>query len=64
MKAIKFCFTESKGELKDYARNKLKNLEDELIAKLKSALKEAVVKLYICLLLCLGVNKWMKNDRL
>lgn len=41
VKAIKFCSTESQGELKDYALNKLKNLEDELINKLKSAVKEA-----------------------
>ncbi|KDP21541.1 hypothetical protein JCGZ_22012 [Jatropha curcas] len=41
VKAITFCSTESQGELKDFACNKLKNLEDELIAKLKSALKEA-----------------------
>ncbi|KAG5252070.1 sister-chromatid cohesion protein [Salix suchowensis] len=40
VKAIKFCSTESQGELKDYALNKLKNLEDELINKLNSALKE------------------------
>ncbi|EEF41668.1 sister-chromatid cohesion protein 3 isoform X2 [Ricinus communis] len=42
VKAILFCSTESQGELKDFAGNKLKNLEDELIAKLKSAMKEAV----------------------
>ncbi|KAH8489459.1 hypothetical protein H0E87_024907 [Populus deltoides] len=41
VKAIKFCSTESQGELKDYALNKLKNLEDELNDKLKSAMKEA-----------------------
>lgn len=43
VKAIKSCSTESQGELKDYALNKLKNLQDELIDKLKSAMKEAVV---------------------
>ncbi|CAK7348957.1 unnamed protein product [Dovyalis caffra] len=42
VRAIKSCSTESQGELKDYALNKLKNLEDELIDKLKSAMKEAV----------------------
>ncbi|XP_050237428.1 sister-chromatid cohesion protein 3 [Mercurialis annua] len=41
VKAILFCSTESRGELKDFAGNQLKNLEDELIAKLKSAMKEA-----------------------
>ncbi|KAH7517148.1 hypothetical protein FEM48_Zijuj09G0031600 [Ziziphus jujuba var. spinosa] len=40
VKAINFCSTESQGELQDYARTKLKELEDEIIAKLKSALKE------------------------
>lgn len=43
VKAINFCSTESQGELQDYARTKLKELEDEIIAKLKSALKEVAV---------------------
>ncbi|XP_068337551.1 sister-chromatid cohesion protein 3 isoform X1 [Pyrus communis] len=38
--AINLCSTESQGELKDFARNTLKELQDELIAKLKSAMKE------------------------
>ncbi|XP_027352441.1 sister-chromatid cohesion protein 3 isoform X2 [Abrus precatorius] len=42
MKAINFCCLESQGELQDFARNKLKELEDEIIAKLKSAIKEIV----------------------
>ncbi|KAJ9171896.1 hypothetical protein P3X46_015198 [Hevea brasiliensis] len=42
VKAIKFCSTDSQGELKDFGCNILKNLEDELIAKLRSAMKEAV----------------------
>ncbi|CAK9185210.1 unnamed protein product [Ilex paraguariensis] len=42
VKAINFCSTESRGELKDFAQNKLKELEDELIAKLKSAIKDVV----------------------
>lgn len=50
VKAIKFCTTESQGELKDFACNILKNLEDELIAKLRSAMKESVVHFYFCLL--------------
>ncbi|CAN0857602.1 Sister-chromatid cohesion protein 3 [Linum grandiflorum] len=41
VKALNFCSIESKGELKDFSCNQLKYLEDELIAKLKSALKEA-----------------------
>ncbi|OMO77828.1 Armadillo-like helical [Corchorus capsularis] len=40
VKAINFCCTESRGELQDFARNKLKELEDELIDKLKSAIEE------------------------
>ncbi|XP_010244638.1 PREDICTED: sister-chromatid cohesion protein 3 isoform X2 [Nelumbo nucifera] len=40
VKAIIFCSTESQGELQDFAQNKLKELEDELMTKLKSAIKE------------------------
>ncbi|KAG2697238.1 hypothetical protein I3843_07G096600 [Carya illinoinensis] len=40
VRAISFCSTESQGELQDFARNQLKELEDELIAKLKAAIKE------------------------
>ncbi|RVX20901.1 Sister-chromatid cohesion protein 3 [Vitis vinifera] len=40
VKAINFCSSECQGELKDFAQNKLKELEDELIAKLKTAIKE------------------------
>lgn len=43
VKAINFCSAQSRGELKDFAQNKLKELEDELIAKLKSAIKEVLV---------------------
>lgn len=42
VKAIDFCCLESQGELQDFARNKLKELEDEIIVKLKSAIKEVV----------------------
>ncbi|ESW35037.1 hypothetical protein PHAVU_001G201200 [Phaseolus vulgaris] len=42
MKAINFCCMESQGELQDFVRIKLKELEDEIIAKLKSAIKEVV----------------------
>ncbi|ONH93757.1 hypothetical protein PRUPE_8G250900 [Prunus persica] len=38
--AVNLCSTESQGELKDFARNTSKELQDELIAKLKSAMKE------------------------
>ncbi|XAR61268.1 hypothetical protein NMG60_11034916 [Bertholletia excelsa] len=40
VKAMNFCSFESRGELRDFAQSKLKELEDELIAKLKSAMKE------------------------
>ncbi|KAL4558817.1 hypothetical protein LXL04_037019 [Taraxacum kok-saghyz] len=40
VKAINFCATGSKGELQDFAQNKLKKLEEELIVKLKAAMKE------------------------
>lgn len=43
VKAICYCGIESRGELQDFAQNKLKELADELIAKLKTAMKEAVV---------------------
>lgn len=40
VKAINFCSSESHGELQEFAQNKLKELEDELISKLKSSIKE------------------------
>lgn len=43
MKAINLCCTESRGELQDFSRNKLKELEDELFAKLKQAMRELEV---------------------
>lgn len=43
VKAIKHCSTESQGELQDFAQNQVKELEDELIDKLKSAMKDVVV---------------------
>ncbi|GAU39099.1 hypothetical protein TSUD_320740 [Trifolium subterraneum] len=42
VKAINFCCTESQGELQDFARSKLTELEKEIIAKLKSAIREVV----------------------
>lgn len=43
VKALNFCATESRGELQDFALNKLKGIEDELIIKVKSAIKEVAV---------------------
>ncbi|KAK6940896.1 STAG protein, partial [Dillenia turbinata] len=40
VKAMIYCSAQSKGELQDYANNKIKELEDELVSKLKSAVKE------------------------
>lgn len=41
--AINSCTTGSRGELQDFAQNKLKELEDELIIKLKAAIREVAV---------------------
>ena len=47
--------------MKDFGRNKLKNLEDELLAKLKSAMKEAgyISNFAFCFTM---VIKWMRFD--
>ncbi|KAG2563877.1 hypothetical protein PVAP13_8KG371000 [Panicum virgatum] len=58
IKAITFCCTECQADLKDYAENKLKNLEDELVLKVKTAIKE-VERLYE-----LQLSKPVKNDSL
>lgn len=55
VKAITFCASESKGELQDFSRGKLKDLEDTLFDKLTSAIKEVKVCFtsfadYICTL--------------
>ncbi|KAM7495930.1 hypothetical protein LguiA_020344 [Lonicera macranthoides] len=42
VKAINFCSLASRGELQDFAKSKFKELEDDLIAKLKYAMKEVV----------------------
>ncbi|KAH0672670.1 hypothetical protein KY290_026930 [Solanum tuberosum] len=42
VKALNFCAYKSGGELQDFALNKLKGIEDEIIIKLKSAIKEVV----------------------
>lgn len=52
IKAITFCCSECQADLKDYAENKLKNLEDELVLKVKTAIKEVEVCL-ICVVFCL-----------
>ena len=47
VQAINFCTDESKGELQDFVLDKMKELEDELFSKLKSAMKEAAVFFFI-----------------
>ncbi|XP_073008392.1 sister-chromatid cohesion protein 3 isoform X1 [Typha latifolia] len=42
IKAITFCSTEGQADLQDFAQSKLTDLENELIVKLKSAIKEVV----------------------
>ncbi|KAL3531404.1 hypothetical protein ACH5RR_010726 [Cinchona calisaya] len=42
VKAFNFCATESRGELQDFAQNQLQEVEDELVIKLRSAMKEIV----------------------
>ncbi|PKA54936.1 hypothetical protein AXF42_Ash000772 [Apostasia shenzhenica] len=43
IKALTFCSTESHAELRDFAQNKLKDLENELLVKLKSAINAVKV---------------------
>ncbi|KAI0518714.1 hypothetical protein KFK09_006150 [Dendrobium nobile] len=43
IKAISFCSTESQADLRDYAQNKLKDIENELLDKLKAAIKAVKV---------------------
>ncbi|MCL7029177.1 hypothetical protein MKW94_002911, partial [Papaver nudicaule] len=40
VKAMNYCSTDSRGELQDCAHTKLKELEDELLTKLKSTMKQ------------------------
>ncbi|XP_042433098.1 sister-chromatid cohesion protein 3-like [Zingiber officinale] len=40
IRVITFCSTDSPADLQDYAQNKLKDLENDLIIKLKAAIKE------------------------
>ncbi|WOL10689.1 hypothetical protein Cni_G19448 [Canna indica] len=44
-----FCSTDSQADLQDYAKNKLKDLENNLIIKLKVAIKEVQVKCFLLL---------------
>ncbi|KAH9313099.1 hypothetical protein KI387_028134, partial [Taxus chinensis] len=41
IKALTFCASESQADLQDSAQHKLKELEDELVLKLRSAIKQA-----------------------
>jgi len=43
VKAINFCCVESRGELQDFARIKLKKLEVKIIKNLKSAISDVKV---------------------
>ncbi|KAH0465235.1 hypothetical protein IEQ34_005338 [Dendrobium chrysotoxum] len=43
IKAFSFCSTESQADLRDYAQNKLKDIENELLDKLKAAIKAVKV---------------------
>lgn len=43
VQTVKFCASESRGELQDFAKNQVKGLQDELIDKLTSAIKDVVV---------------------
>lgn len=43
IKVITFCSTDSQADLQDYALNKLKDLENDIKIKLKSAIKEVEV---------------------
>ncbi|KAG6398346.1 hypothetical protein SASPL_139804 [Salvia splendens] len=52
-KAFKFCASESRGELQVFGRNQIKCLDDDLVARLKPAMKVVVVETYtlcICLI--------------
>lgn len=54
IKAITFCSCESQADLQDFAQNKLTELENELVTKLKIAMKEVAVRGRY-LLLCFGL---------
>lgn len=43
VKALNYCTTRSQGELQDFAQNKLKEVEDELIGKMKAAIRDVEV---------------------
>lgn len=52
VKAMNFCSMESKGELQEFSNNKLKELEDELVEKLKNAMEEVEVFSFNLLDIC------------
>lgn len=52
IKAIAFCCTKCQADLLDYAENKLKILEDELVLKVKTAIKEVEVCLTHAVCIC------------
>lgn len=43
IKVLTFCSTDSQADLQDYVQNKLKDLESDIIIKLKAAMKEVEV---------------------
>ncbi|KAG0449493.1 hypothetical protein HPP92_027340 [Vanilla planifolia] len=43
IKSLTFCAIEGQADLRDYAQNKMKDLENELLVKLKSAIKSVMV---------------------
>ncbi|KAG0470492.1 hypothetical protein HPP92_017192 [Vanilla planifolia] len=43
IKSLTFCAIEGQADLRDYAQNKMKDLENELLVKLKSAIKAVMV---------------------
>ena len=55
IKAIAFCCNNCQADLLDYAENKLKNLEDELVLKVKTAIKEVEVCLVHVVCVCVSI---------
>lgn len=54
IKALMFCSTESQGELQDFVQSKLKELENVLMVKLKFAIKEAEVRVFVPIFLSIA----------
>ncbi len=57
IKAITFCCTNCQADLQNYAENKLKDLEDELVLKVKTAIKEVEVCMSYSQSLCFKAMK-------